>query len=299
MRRTRQWLWLMAGWGMWVGLAQAAPSVVASVPPQAYVADRLVGVPGHTHVLIPSGSVEENYAPSPQQMKRLAEADLYFRVGHANFPVETGYINPLLRGKKPLVIDLLATPPAADTVASPAVTAEHKHHHDHGHAGGIAQDPHLWLSLVAMRDGAARLAQALTTLDPHHAAQYRTNLAAFLQDLDQLQRDMQAAMQPYHSRVVMAYHPAWRHLFEPLGLQQWALEAEGKTPSAVRLREVIRVARASGVRTLFAEKGFAHKAVERVANEVGANVVELDPLAYDWLANIRHVMTSVKQSYAK
>ncbi len=55
------------------------------------------------------------------------------------------------------------------------------------------------------------------------------------------------------------------------------------------LAALIRSARASGARTLFVQPQFSPESVRALADEIGADVEPLDPLAYEWDTNLRHV----------
>jgi len=67
---------------------------------------------------------------------------------------------------------------------------------------------------------------------------------------------------------------------------QVAVEVEGKEPSAKQLAELIDTGRRKHVRVVFVQKQFSQKSAEAVAQALGAAVVPLDDLPYDYLGNL-------------
>ena len=87
----------------------------------------------------------------------------------------------------------------------------------------------------------------------------------------------------------MVFHPAWGYFAQAYGLRQVPIEIEGKNPKPAQLQELIRRARESGIRVIFVQPQFSTKSAEIVAREIGGQVAFADPLAGDWMANLRQV----------
>lgn len=269
--------------------ADAAIQVAVSVPPQAYFVERIGGEAVSAEVLIPPGTSHETYAPSPRQIVALERARLYVKVGHPQFLFERQYIDPFLSSHPEIrVVNMSA---GIDFIPS----AEHSPEHIEG-APGQDTDPHVWLAPYTVRIAARNIARALEDLDPARQAQYRANLARFLADIDTLDRDIRAMLSGLKQRQFMVYHPSWGYFAKQYGLVQVAIETEGKEPSPPRLISLIQQARRDGIRTVFVQKGFSKKSAEVIAREIGGQVVEIDELAHDWLANMRRVAEVLSRS---
>ena len=93
----------------------------------------------------------------------------------------------------------------------------------------------------------------------------------------------------------MVHHPAWGYFAQEYGLEQVAIEHEGKEPDVRQLAELIQRARRDGVQVVFAQPQFDPASAELVAAEIGARVELLDPLAYDWATNLRHVARRIAE----
>ncbi len=92
------------------------------------------------------------------------------------------------------------------------------------------------------------------------------------------------------------YHPAFGYFLDTFGILQEAVETGGKEPSSRVLSELIKRAREERVRVIFVQAQFPPQAAKTVADAVGARVVPLDPLAEDWLENIRRMGEALKQA---
>ena len=65
------------------------------------------------------------------------------------------------------------------------------------------------------------------------------------------------------------------------------MEREGREPDPKHLADLLREARRDGVRTVFTQREASDAIARTVAAEIGAEVVVLDPLAYDWPESLR------------
>jgi zinc transport system substrate-binding protein len=75
-------------------------------------------------------------------------------------------------------------------------------------------------------------------------------------------------------------------------LRQIAIEAEGKEPGPRTLAHVISEARALGIKAVFVQPQFSRSSAEMIAHQIGGHVVAVDPLAENYIENMRHVAQS-------
>lgn len=285
-----------AGSGGGGGERDAIP-VAVSVPPQAYLVERIGGPRVRVEVMIPPGASEATYSPTPRQMIALSRARLYVEVGHPAFLFEPQSITPFLAAHKAIRVvdmsqgmDLILTGDAEGGEGGPAPRGffggggEEREEKGEPHAAG---DPHVWVAPATVVVAARNIERALEELDPPHAALYRKNLGRLLADIDTLDREIQAELAGASGRSFMVYHPAWGYFARQYGLRQIAVEAGGREPSARQLIALVDEARREGVRAIFVQRGFARKSAEVIAGEIGGRVIEVDPMDRDWLAGLR------------
>jgi zinc transport system substrate-binding protein len=95
----------------------------------------------------------------------------------------------------------------------------------------------------------------------------------------------------------MVYHPSWGYFAHEYGLEQIAIEAEGKEPSAQRLIQLIDRGRRENVKVIFVQGGFPRKSAQVIADAVGGRVLTADPQERDWADNLRRVAAELGEAY--
>lgn len=183
-----------------------------------------------------------------------------------------------------------ALPDATDSVAATdAATSE---------ADREGRDPHIWLDPLLVKKQAETICAALSRLDPEGATVYEANRAAFAAELDRLHREIRGILAPLKGHDLFVFHPAYGYFAERYHLHQVPVEIEGKTPSARQLVELIDRARAAEAKVIFVQRQFSREAARAVAEAIGGAVVEVDPLAEDYLANLRAIALAIRDGLA-
>lgn len=276
-------------------------NVVVSILPQAYFVEQILGSYGDVSVLVGPGQSPHSFEPTPQQVAGLAKADVLFRIG---VTFEEGLIPRLQRTFPNLnIVDTREGVPLRkleDHVCTEGHEHEHEHHEhgehdDHGHAPG-GDDPHIWLSPKLVKIQARTITRTLAGLDPAHAAQFEQNLAAFEQQLDELDQRLATALAPLRGREVFVYHPAFGYLLDDYGLRQAPVELGGKEPTPRDLAALIEKARAAGAKVIFVQPQFSAKTAETLARQIGGVVVPLDPLARNYIEALEEKARLIKEA---
>jgi zinc transport system substrate-binding protein len=234
--------------------------------PQAFFVDRVAAGRVQVEVMIPPGASPATYQPTLEQMKAFSKASLYVKVGHPGFPFERTWLDRLLAERPGLTV--------LDAFAGLAPTQE---------------DPHLWVSPRRARVMAREIAAALTRLLPQQESAFAANLQRLHAEIDALDLEIRRILADARGKSFLVFHPAWEAFARDYGLQQLAIERHGKEPDAKALADLIAQARAAGVKCIFVQPQFDPQSARTVARELGARIETLDPLAYDWPANLRRV----------
>jgi len=248
------------------------PMVVVSVLPQEYLVDRIAGDAVRVEVLIPPGASPASYEPGIAQMRALSRAALCLRVGHPRFPFEKTWLDALL-AERP---DLLVIDGSAGAEALP-------------------NDPHVWLAPRQVERTAIRLEAALAEVLPEQREMLAAELAGFRREIDALDAEIRGILAERTGRRFLVFHPAWGRFAGAYGLEQVAIERDGKEPDPHALARHIEQARRARVKVIFVQPQFDPAGAETVAREIGARVEALDPLAYDWAGNLRHVAQALAE----
>lgn len=269
--------------------------VVVSIPPLAWLVERLGGDRVDTRVLLPPGSSPVTYEPTPRQVVELDRAHLVVSVGHPDFPFERRLLDRLLAHRPELPV--LETTAALTEARGPSPLPVQGHGHGLSTTGertGTETDPHVWVAPETLAAVAEPVAAVLRRLDPEHAAGTDQRLTALREEIAVLDRDLEAAFADLPRRRFWVYHPAWGYLARQYGLEQVALEGGGKELSAARLVKLTERARLEGVTVVFVQRGFSDRAARALAAQIGARIEVLDPLARDWPQNLREVAAKLR-----
>jgi zinc transport system substrate-binding protein len=274
----------------WAGQANAEPveeqtSVVVSILPQKNFVQRIGGESTEIQVLVQPGHSPATYEPTPKQMAHLAEADMWIRLGVA-------FENSVLRN----VADVAPGLVLVDGTTGIELRRM-DHHHEDAAVTSHQTDPHFWLDPLLVKQHARNITDALCEHSTPGCDEYRSNLARFEADLDLLHRRVAERLAPVKGRELFVFHPAYGYLADRYGLLQVAVETGGKRPTARQTAGLVDAARASGATAMFVQPQFSGSSARAIADAIGVNLVELDPLAEDYFANLHTMAARIVAAY--
>ena len=265
-----------------VGLPSLAHStepleVFVSILPQKFMVDQVGRDKVHVSVLVGPGQSPATYEPTPKQMSRLQQASVYFRIGvpfEQEWMARLQSINPHMK-----VLDTWESVWQQD----PSYVEKYAKHCQAAH------DPHVWTSPPLVKMMARHIRETLAEWDPAHAQEYEANNKQFAKDLDQLDADIRQILAPITNREFMVFHPSWCYFAETYGLEQISIETEGKEPGPKTLARIIERGKREGLKVIFVQPQFSRQTARAIARAIGATIVPVDPLAENYLGNLRHV----------
>jgi zinc transport system substrate-binding protein len=249
--------------------------VLVSVPPLAFLADRIGADRVAVEVMIPPGASPVTHEPSPRQMLALQRASLYFALGHPAFLFERRYLE-IFRRQNPR-LEVVALIPRSDSAWR-------------------GEDPHVWLAPPFAADAARSIAHALSEKMPEAESLFRTNLTSLLGEISELDEEIRALLTPVRERSFVVYHPAWGHFANHYGLLQLALQREGKDPGPGTLAALLDEVQEDQATVVFVQREFSQRSAQTLAAELDARVVALDPLAYDWPSSLRRTAAEIRRA---
>jgi zinc transport system substrate-binding protein len=267
-----------------------ARSVTVSILPQAYFVDRIGGGAFKATVLVGPGQEPHSYEPTPRQMAELATSAAWLTIG-IDFE----------KALKPKVAQLYPTLRIVDTTAGVEYRKLEAHHHEgeEGHAEGEEEegpDPHIWLGRQAAKAMAANIKNELAALDPAGSSKYEKNYEAFVREVDSTFDALAKDLLPLKGKPVFVYHPAFGYFLDEFGIEQEAVELGGKEPTQKALAELIDEAKEDGAKVIFVQAQFPGSAAKTVAKAIGGVVETIDPLAPDWLANLKRMGAALRKA---
>ena len=259
--------------------------VTVSIVPQKFFVDRISGGDFSVMVMIPPGHSPATYEATPAQLRQLSQSALYFRIGH--IPFEAAQMDNLRAVNRAMkVVDTSA----GIQLITGEPEKEHGHHgHDHG---GI--DPHVWLSPEGGKVIARHIFQALAILKPKRKEVYKKNYETLLRDIEELDQESRKILAPKRGREFIVFHPVWTYYGRHYGLKQVPLEIDGKEPGPSHIRAVIDLAKKKNIRAILVQKEFSTHYGEAIAKDIDGKVIVLNPLAENWLDNMKKIALTFK-----
>jgi zinc transport system substrate-binding protein len=230
--------------------------------------------------MVGPGQNPATYEPRPRQLSRLQDAKLYFLIG---VPFEQRWKATFASANPGMHLVSLTR----DTELMPLASGDAANHDDHHHHG--IMDPHVWLSPRLVKIMAATIKKWLITVDGRHRESYEANYRQFIADLDSLDQAIKKQLQTVRHRKFLVFHPSWGYYAREYGLQQIAIERQGKQPSARLLSRVIELAKQQDVKVIFVQQQFSQRDARTIAEQIGARVILVDPLAEDYINNLHKV----------
>ncbi len=152
-------------------------------------------------------------------------------------------------------------------------------HAAHNHGG---PDPHYWMSPLSARIMAEDIRSFLTELNPDSSAKYEANLEVLNRRISEVDSLVREAMKTAVNRTVMIYHPALAYMGRDYGFEQVSFEDEGKSPSPARMKELIDLARAKNIKTIFIQAEYDLRNAQSLSKETGAELIVINPMNRNW-----------------
>jgi len=250
-------------------------SVAVSIAPQADIVRQVGGDRIAVTVLLPAGQSPELYDPSPRLMTTLSEVSIYFMIG---FPFETKLARRFADSySSVLLVDIDGALPRRIMEGHGHGTAEHAH-------GNL--DSHTWLDPIRVKTQAEAVCRTLSNISPADSTVFNQNLTKVQWRLDSLDHAIRARLEKLPVRNLYVFHPAFGYFTDRYGLEQIAVESEGKEPSARQLAQLLEQSKGKNVRALFIQPQFSQKTARSIADALGCRIVTLDPLAPEYFENL-------------
>jgi zinc transport system substrate-binding protein len=285
--------------GINCAFSESEEMVFVSILPQKFFVQQISGDSLAVEVMVLPGASPATYEPKSSQMRKLANSSAYFAIG---VPFENAWLDKI-SGINP-AMKIIHTDLGINKIAMEKHFHEEDHHssemadgdseeHNHQQTG---LDPHIWLSPVLVKTQAETIYNNLKELFPDKSPLFTTNYRAFLDTLDRLHKEIQNQLSDIKGKRFMVFHPSWGYFAKEYGLEQIAIEIEGKSPKPSQMKEIIEHAKELNINVIFAQSQFSVKSATIIAGEISGEVILVDPLAENYFANMKDVAAQLKKA---
>ena len=265
--------------------------VFVSIAPQKYFVQQIGKELVNVRVMVQPGADPNSYEPRPRQMVAFSRAQLYFAIG---IEFETAKLKKIIATHPQ--IKVVRTDRGIPKIPMAATHHKEEELHETDEPAHSGLDPHIWLSPPLVMIQARTILRALQDIDPTRRSVYEANYNDFISELVKLDTDLKHILAGRHGLRFMVFHPSWGYFAHSYGLQQVAVELEGKAPKPAQLKELIQHAREDDIKIIFAQPQFSAKSAKLIAKEIGGEVAFVDPLAQNWSENLREVANKFKSA---
>lgn len=299
------------------GIVDEKTTVVASIVPLKDFCERVGGDRVEVQLLIPPGASPHVYEPPPTVVAKASHARIFVYVGAALEPWADRFIKSN-ENKDLIVIEAVKGMPLIHDVEAndggqghPAETESRHTREDteempphegaHSHESG---NPHVWLDPILAQAICRKISEAFTQADPVQRENYATRLEVYLNQLEDLHRDIRRRVSTFRIKEYVSFHPAFIYFANRYGLRQVGVieAAPGREPTPRHLRNIVESIRQYGIRVVFAEPQLSPRASEVIAREAGVEVLILDPVGgippygSDYIQMMRHNLDTMEKA---
>ncbi|HDR67590.1 MAG TPA: hypothetical protein ENN61_00920 [Bacteroidaceae bacterium] len=152
-------------------------------------------------------------------------------------------------------------------------------HHGRHHTG---IDPHVWLSPENAKIISKNILKAMLLQFPEKSDLLNENYRLFIDRIDSLDTYISQVLEGLENRSFMSYHPSLTYFARDYNLHQHPLELEGKPPSPAYLKYLADLGKKEGINVIFLQMQFDQHDAEVLAREIGAKVININPLDPEW-----------------
>ena len=255
--------------------------MAVTILPLKYIVESITGNDFDVEVIVPKGASPETYEPTPKQIIRLNDSRMIFSTGLIDF--ENALLGRIENQKA--IINL--------SKGISLIEGSCSHNHAHSHAHGI--DPHIWTSPRELKIMAQNAYNAIMQHYPD-STKYHSAYKALVEELDQLDKQCEQMCRDSKTEAFVVYHPALTYFARAYGIEQIAVENDGKEPSAKHLAHIIEEAKAKNARCVLYQMQYPRSVVEVVAKDMGCESIEFDPLEENITENILHITRTITGS---
>ncbi len=260
---------------------ESKPVAAVSILPQKYFLERIAGDTIKVLVMVLPGESPATYEPTPDQIRALTKARVFFTIG---VPFERSFVPKIKSTLKDIpIIDTSAGITRMDMEGAPS-------------RDETVKDPHIWMSPPLVKTQAATMLKTLVKLFPEWKERFEQNYSTFINDLDEADKDLQESLASLNGTTLFVYHPSFGYFARRYGLKQKAIETGGKAPGPKSLNKLVAEVKKEGVKVIFVQPEFQQHSVEIIAEAAGTAVIPIDPLAEDYLDNLEAIAETLKSS---
>lgn len=239
-------------------------------------------------LVIPAGMDSHSFEPTPRDIRTMQEADVIIANGGAMEHWEDQVVDSFDREDQTVVIMMDHVDAVEEEIVEGMEHSDEGHGHVHVHEDGeedghleedesqyeIEYDEHIWTSPVNAMRMVDVIAETLTERDPDHGAMYQAGAAAYLEELERLDKEFREVRDSaVHDMIVMGDKFPLRYFADTYGLRYRAAFSgcsSDTEPSARTIAYLIDKVKEEGLPVIYYLELSSHRVAEIIGEETGA-----------------------------
>lgn len=268
------------------GANNGSKIITVSIPPFKYFVEAIGSEDYSVNVMVPAGSNPHIFEPVPAQISKLRKSVAYISDGYLGF--EITWLDRFYETNRSL--KKLSLGDNIELIRSGA-------HSKGGHME--AADPHYWVSPKCALVMAESVKSFLCDLNPVNKEKYENNYLNLIKTIREIDNKAKDLFSGFQKKTYMIFHPTLDYLARDYGLEELAVEYEGKEPSPARLKELIDRSKSDNIRIIFVQKEYDTKFARAIAAETEAVVTTIDPLSENWPVSEMEIINALHESFVE
>ena len=239
-------------------------------------------------LVIPAGMDSHSFEPTPRDIRTMQEADVIIANGGAMEHWVDQVVDSFDREDQTVVIMMDHVDAVEEEIVEGMEHSDEGHGHVHVHEDGeedghleedesqyeIEYDEHIWTSPVNAMRMVDVIAETLTERDPDHGAMYQAGAAAYLGELERLDKEFREVRDSaVHDMIVMGDKFPLRYFADTYGLRYRAAFSgcsSDTEPSARTIAYLIDKVKEEGLPVIYYLELSSHRVAEIIGEETGA-----------------------------
>jgi len=277
--------------------------IVTTIVPMTQFTKAVAGDRAEVTQLLPANVGPHDYQAKPTDALAIANADVLVKNG---LELESFLDDLIANASNPdlTVIDssedilTLATQEGGHAHGEEGDThadgENHGHDHSHGedehhaeeesHAEAEAHDhgefdPHIWLDPTRAVEQVENIRDGLIEADPEGEADYVANAAAYIEQLQALDQEINEQLTPYTGQTFIAFHDFAFYFADRYDLKvEYLVDIPEENPAPDDVRRIIETVQEENINALLTEPQAGAKAFDALSKDLDVEVSAFDPM---------------------
>jgi zinc transport system substrate-binding protein len=264
------------------------PIIMTTLFPFYDFTSKLVGSEAEVSLLLPPGVEPHSFEPTPQDIIKIQEADIFIYTGDIMEPWVTNIVANIPESVK--VIN------ASEGITLIKSEDDHSHdnhsHDDHSHDDHSHDDthnnknrvssnldPHFWLDFNYSIIATKNISKTISNLNIIDNTNLESNTNSLITSLEELNKEYQTTLaQCKNKTILQAGHRTFEYLANKYKLEYITTDelSPNSDTSAKDIANLINEIRITKSKTVFTEELIEPRIANTIASETGASVLELN-----------------------